>query len=68
SPARRPRRSTGTSSRIQFTPDLLPGDVTGITVYRPEGGHVRVRPRVAPDGQRGPAAVSSSRPTSFRVT
>ncbi|HCJ49813.1 MAG TPA: ATPase, partial [Microbacterium sp.] len=23
----------GTSSRIQFTPDLLPGDVTGITVY-----------------------------------
>jgi MoxR-like ATPase len=23
----------GTSNRIQFTPDLLPGDVTGITVY-----------------------------------
>ena len=23
----------GTSSRIQFTPDLLPGDLTGITVY-----------------------------------
>lgn len=23
----------GTSQRIQFTPDLLPGDVTGITVY-----------------------------------
>ncbi|MBO9577952.1 MAG: MoxR family ATPase [Microbacteriaceae bacterium] len=23
----------GTSSRIQFTPDLLPGDVTGITVF-----------------------------------
>lgn len=23
----------GTSSRVQFTPDLLPGDVTGITVY-----------------------------------
>jgi MoxR-like ATPases len=23
----------GTASRIQFTPDLLPGDVTGITVY-----------------------------------
>lgn len=23
----------GTSSRIQFTPDLLPGDVTGISVY-----------------------------------
>ncbi|MCB1272890.1 MAG: MoxR family ATPase [Leucobacter sp.] len=23
----------GSSSRIQFTPDLLPGDVTGVTVY-----------------------------------
>lgn len=23
----------GSSSRVQFTPDLLPGDVTGITVY-----------------------------------
>jgi MoxR-like ATPase len=23
----------GTQSRIQFTPDLLPGDVTGVTVY-----------------------------------
>ncbi len=23
----------GTSSRIQFTPDMLPGDVTGVTVY-----------------------------------
>ncbi|MEW1834078.1 MoxR family ATPase [Microbacterium sp. NPDC079995] len=27
------RSVQGTSSRIQFTPDLLPGDVTGITVY-----------------------------------
>ncbi|MFG1608399.1 AAA family ATPase [Actinoplanes sp. NPDC049265] len=24
----------GTWSRIQFTPDLLPGDITGVTVYR----------------------------------
>src|SRR3546814_5065322 len=23
----------GTSSRIQFTPDLLPSDVTGVTIY-----------------------------------
>ncbi|MBP1326119.1 MoxR-like ATPase [Leucobacter exalbidus] len=28
----------GTSSRIQFTPDLLPGDVTGITVYDQKQG------------------------------
>jgi MoxR-like ATPase len=26
----------GSSTRIQFTPDLLPGDVTGISVYRPK--------------------------------
>ena len=29
---------TGTSTRIQFTPDLLPGDVTGITVYDQKKG------------------------------
>jgi MoxR-like ATPase len=29
---------TGSSSRIQFTPDLLPGDVTGITVYDQKKG------------------------------
>lgn len=28
----------GTSSRIQFTPDLLPGDVTGITVFDQKTG------------------------------
>lgn len=28
----------GTSSRIQFTPDLLPGDVTGISVYDQKKG------------------------------
>jgi len=28
----------GTSTRIQFTPDMLPGDVTGITVYDQKRG------------------------------
>lgn len=28
----------GTNSRIQFTPDLLPGDVTGVTVYDQKRG------------------------------
>ena len=28
----------GTSSRIQFTPDLLPGDVTGVTVFDQKKG------------------------------
>src|SRR5215472_2104337 len=30
-------RSTGCSfERVQFTPDLLPGDVTGVSVYNPQ--------------------------------
>ena len=28
----------GTSSRIQFTPDLLPSDVTGVTIYNQQSG------------------------------
>ena len=32
----------GTNTRIQFTPDLLPGDITGITVYDQADRQVRV--------------------------
>ncbi|MEO8528426.1 MAG: MoxR family ATPase [Pseudolysinimonas sp.] len=28
----------GTHNRIQFTPDLLPGDITGVSVYDQKGG------------------------------
>ncbi|TBN56338.1 MoxR family ATPase [Glaciihabitans arcticus] len=28
----------GTSSRIQFTPDLLPGDITGVSIYDQKAG------------------------------
>ncbi|CAN5486588.1 MoxR family ATPase [soil metagenome] len=28
----------GTSSRIQFTPDLLPGDITGVSIYDQRSG------------------------------
>jgi MoxR-like ATPase len=28
----------GTSSRIQFTPDLLPGDITGVSIYEQKTG------------------------------
>lgn len=34
----------GISRRIQFTPDLLPSDVTGTSVYDPNSGDVRFRP------------------------
>ncbi|WP_456786719.1 AAA family ATPase [Cellulomonas sp. P5_C5] len=34
----------GSSRRIQFTPDLLPADVTGTTVLDPARGYVRFRP------------------------
>ncbi len=31
-------------SRVQFTPDLLPTDVTGVTVYHQDSGQFRFRP------------------------
>jgi MoxR-like ATPase len=31
-------------SRVQFTPDLLPSDVTGVTVYSPDTGAFEFRP------------------------
>lgn len=31
-------------SRVQFTPDLLPSDVTGVTVYAPDTGSFAFRP------------------------
>jgi MoxR-like ATPase len=31
-------------ARVQFTPDLLPSDVTGVTVYSPDSGHFEFRP------------------------
>ncbi|WP_028472227.1 AAA family ATPase [Nocardioides alkalitolerans] len=34
----------GEMRRVQFTPDLLPGDVTGTTVFDPRSGEVRFRP------------------------
>jgi MoxR-like ATPase len=34
----------GEMRRIQFTPDLLPSDVTGTTVFDPRDGQVRFRP------------------------
>lgn len=33
----------GKSSRVQFTPDLLPSDVTGTTVYDQNSGEIRFR-------------------------
>ncbi|MFT4214385.1 MAG: MoxR family ATPase [Microbacterium sp.] len=34
----------GTTTRIQFTPDLLPGDITGITVYDQKTGVFEFHP------------------------
>jgi MoxR-like ATPase len=30
----------GSFHRIQFTPDLLPGDITGTDIFRPANGRV----------------------------
>ena len=34
----------GQMRRVQFTPDLLPSDVTGTTVFDPRDGEIRFRP------------------------
>ena len=34
----------GTSSRIQFTPDLLPGDITGVSIYNQSGAEFEFHP------------------------
>jgi MoxR-like ATPase len=53
--------------RIQFTPDLLPADLTGTDVYRPEDGSFRFEPGpifhnliLADEINRAPAKVQSA--------
>ncbi len=53
--------------RVQFTPDLLPGDVTGTDIYRPEDGTFRFQPGpifhnlvLADEINRAPAKVQSA--------
>jgi len=53
--------------RIQFTPDLLPGDVTGTDVFEPETGRFRFEPGpifhnlvLADEINRAPAKVQSA--------
>jgi len=57
----------GDFHRIQFTPDLLPGDLTGTDVYRPEDGSFRFQPGpifhnlvLADEINRAPAKVQSA--------
>ncbi|NTV14613.1 MAG: MoxR family ATPase [Desulfobulbaceae bacterium] len=53
--------------RVQFTPDLLPGDVTGTDIYRPEDGSFCFQPGpifhnlvLADEINRAPAKVQSA--------
>ncbi len=57
----------GTFHRVQFTPDLLPSDVTGTEVYRPEDGSFCFQPGpvfhnllLADEINRAPAKVQSA--------
>jgi MoxR-like ATPase len=57
----------GDFNRIQFTPDLLPGDLTGTDVYHPEDGSFVFQPGplfhpliVADEINRAPAKVQSA--------
>jgi len=54
-------------SRIQFTPDLLPSDITGTEIFRPEDGSFRFQPGpiihnlvLADEINRAPAKVQSA--------
>jgi MoxR-like ATPase len=38
------RSMSGTFRRVQFTPDLLPADITGSSYYRPQDGSFEFRP------------------------
>ena len=57
----------GDFHRLQFTPDLLPGDLTGTDVYRPETGNFAFQPGplfhnliLADEINRAPAKVQSA--------
>jgi MoxR-like ATPase len=57
----------GSFHRIQFTPDLLPGDVTGTDIFRPEDGSFAFQPGpifhhlvLADEINRAPAKVQSA--------
>lgn len=61
------RAIEGNFHRIQFTPDLLPSDVTGSEVYRPEDGAFKFQPGpvfhnllLADEINRAPAKVQSA--------
>jgi MoxR-like ATPase len=54
-------------SRVQFTPDLLPGDVTGTQIYNPRTGEFTIKPGpifaniiLADEINRAPAKVQSA--------
>ena len=57
----------GSFQRVQFTPDLLPADVTGTDIYRPEDGTFVFQPGplfqnlvLADEINRAPAKVQSA--------
>jgi MoxR-like ATPase len=60
-------RIEGDFQRVQFTPDLLPGDLTGTDIYRPETGSFEFQPGplfhnlvLADEVNRAPAKVQSA--------
>jgi MoxR-like ATPase len=61
------RKLEGNFQRIQFTPDLLPADITGTEIFRPEDGTFKFQPGpifhnliLADEINRAPAKVQSA--------
>ncbi len=56
------RHRASTFSRIQFTPDLMPADVTGSSIYNQQRGRLRVPARA----RSSPTSCSATRSTARR--
>ena len=51
-------------ARVQFTPDLLPADLTGTEVWRPQDGHFEFQPDLSSTRCCWPTRSTARRPRS----
>src|SRR5438876_9635964 len=63
----------GSFSRIQFTPDLMPADITGVNVFEPKAAEFRFRPGplfadlvLADEINRAPAKTQAALPDAIQ--
>jgi MoxR-like ATPase len=54
----------GSSNRVQFTPDLLPGDITGVSIYDQRSGEFARATSSSTEGRSSPTSCSPTRSTA----